>query len=83
MPAPTAIERLRHLLTELAGTDGIVELSTPRLARELGVTPSCARDAVRRLEQAGDLRLERFMTHTGTVLPNRYHLRPDPGRGLD
>jgi hypothetical protein len=36
---------------------------------------------VRRLEEAGELRLERFMSPNGTVLPIRYHLRPDAGRG--
>ena len=80
MPAPTATERLRHLLTELAGPHGFAEASTRRLARELGVTTSCTRDAVRRLEQAGELRLERSMTLGGTVLPTRYVLLADDGR---
>jgi Mn-dependent DtxR family transcriptional regulator len=79
MPAPTAADRLRELLAEAPG--GVVEASMPRLAHRLGVTPSCARDAVRRLEQAGELRPERLMTPSGRVLPNRYVLLPGAGCG--
>jgi DNA-binding MarR family transcriptional regulator len=80
MPAPTAIDRLRELLGE--APEGVVEASVPQLARRLGVTPSCARAAVRRLEQAGEVERERCMTAGGTVLPTRYRvLRSDWGRG--
>ena len=81
MPAPTATERFRHLLTELAGPHGFAEASTRRLARELGVTTSCTRKAVRQLADAGELRLERFMTPGGAVLPTRYVLLTDAERG--
>jgi Mn-dependent DtxR family transcriptional regulator len=80
MPAPTATDRLRKLLADAPG--GVVEASVPRLARRLGVTPSCARAAVRRLEQAGEVERERCMSLGGSVLPTRYRvLRSDRGRG--
>jgi hypothetical protein len=78
MPAPTATDRLRELLVGTPG--GVVEASVPQLARWLGVTSSCARAAVRRLEQAGEVRPERQMTPDGRVLPTRYRLLL-PGRG--
>ena len=80
MPAPTATDRLRELLAGAPG--GVVEASLPWLARRLRVTPSCARAAVRRLEQAGEVERERGMTAGGTVLPTRYRvLRSDRGQG--
>lgn len=75
MKTTTSAKMLYLLLNELAGNDGVVNISHRKLGKILGMHRSTVSRSLRRLERSGDIYIRSRYTNDGGRLANEYIVR--------